>query len=363
MTMVGSGVWIMMMSLMLMENSWALGGGSKAKLSRSVDSYQHAHAHQHARRQGQQIEGKNLTHLFRRSGTCSFPNGDNMVAVQSSGKNGGWAMHNDQECSYGSWCPYACEPGMLMNQWDPDITSYTYPGCQYGGLYCDESGSLQSKRSGGYCSSGKGTVVAKNNAGSGVAFCQTVLPGNEEMLIPTLIDGGSQETLAVPGTDYWAGTAAHYYVNPPGTSVSDGCQWGSTSKAIGNWAPFVAGCNMDDNKNTFVKIGWNPVYLESGSPFKSTTPSFGVRITCDDSSSCDGLPCSIDPSSVGVNGISAAQKATGDGATFCVVTAKNGAKANIEVFEVGSSQQKREHHVHKENTITKTEYKTVTVKN
>ncbi|KAL2708672.1 putative secreted protein [Kluyveromyces marxianus] len=331
--------------------------------SMKPDSYHHVHAHDHAKKLGKNIEGKEVTHLFRRGGTCQFPNGDGMVAVQTSGKNAGWAMHNDQECSYGSWCPYACEPGQLMNQWDPDVTSYTYPGSQYGGLYCDDSGNLQKKRSGGYCYSGKGTVVAKNNAGGEVAFCQTVLPGNEEMLIPTSVGGGSSQTLAVPGPEYWAGTAAHYYVNPPGTSAADGCQWGTNAKAIGNWTPYVAGANMDASKSTFVKIGWNPVYLEQGSSFRNDKPSYGIKITCDDESKCVGLPCSIDPSKQNVNEVESSLKSQGDGASFCVVTAQNGAKANIEVFEVGGGgNQKREHHEHKENNIiTTTKYKTVTV--
>lgn len=331
--------------------------------SKKPDSYHHVHAHDHAKKLGKNIEGKEVTHLFRRGGTCQFPNGDGMVAVQTSGKNAGWAMHNDQECSYGSWCPYACEPGQLMNQWDPDVTSYTYPGSQYGGLYCDDSGNLQKKRSGGYCYSGKGTVVAKNNAGGEVAFCQTVLPGNEEMLIPTSVGSGSSQTLAVPGPEYWAGTAAHYYVNPPGTSADDGCQWGTNAKAIGNWTPYVAGANMDASNSTFVKIGWNPVYLEQGSSFRNDKPSYGIKITCDDESKCVGLPCSIDPSKQNVNEVESSLKSQGDGASFCVVTAQNGAKANIEVFEVGGGgNQKREHHEHKENNvITTTKYKTVTV--
>lgn len=49
---------------------------------------------------------------------------------------------------------------------------------------------------------------AKNNAGDVVAFCQTVLPGNEAMLIPTSVEGTS--TLAVPGTSYWCSTAAQF---------------------------------------------------------------------------------------------------------------------------------------------------------
>lgn len=188
------------------------------------------------------------------------PNYDGMVAVQKGGSNGGWAMSPDQECSYGSWCPYACKPGQLMGQWDPSATTYSYPKCQNGGLYCDSNGNLQKPNSDkDYCYDGKGTVIAKNNANSGdVAFCQTVLPGNEAMLIPTLVGSGSKQTLAVPGTDYWASTASHYYVNAPGVSVEDACQWGSSANPQGNWAPFVAGSNMDDNQNTFVKIDGTP---------------------------------------------------------------------------------------------------------
>ena len=49
-------------------------------------------------------------------------------------------------------------------------------------------------------------TASSSAGGGGVAFCQTVLPGNEAMLIPTLVQGTT--TLAVPGTSYWCGTAA-----------------------------------------------------------------------------------------------------------------------------------------------------------
>ncbi|SCV05059.1 LANO_0G17568g1_1 [Lachancea nothofagi CBS 11611] len=326
----------------------------------AIDSYNNLNNREHANKLGKAVQGKEVTHLFRRGGTCAFPNNDGMVSVQSDGQNGGWAMSWDQPCSYGSWCPYACNPGQLSGQWDPQATSYTYPQSQYGGLYCDESGNLQKPISqNDYCYDGKGTVSAKNSAGSGVAFCQTVLPGNEEMLIPTLVDSGSEETLAVPGTDYWAKTASHFYINPPGTSVADGCKWGSSSNPQGNWSPYVAGANMDDSQNTFVKIGWNPVYLEDSCPFKNTRPSFGVRITCDDESSCNGLPCEIDPSKQNVNEVSGGGGSGAGGANFCVVTAQNGAKAKIEVFESsGNTKRDLSHHAHNkrdtQHTVTST---------
>ena len=78
---------------------------------------------------------------------------------------------------------------------------------QNGGLYCDKSGKISKpfpKKP--YCVDGTGNIGCKNKAKGNVAFCQTVLPGNEAMLIPTSIEDYAQ--LAVPGPDYWVGTAA-----------------------------------------------------------------------------------------------------------------------------------------------------------
>lgn len=77
---------------------------------------------------------------------------------------------------------------------------------QYGGLYCNGGTPEKPFDSGPYCVDGTGTVKAVNKAGKIVSFCQTVLPGNEAMIIPT--DVTDTVTLAVPGPDYWAGTAA-----------------------------------------------------------------------------------------------------------------------------------------------------------
>jgi hypothetical protein len=79
-------------------------------------------------------------------------------------------------------------------------------GDQYGGLYCNGGTPEKPFKSAPYCVDGTGAVKAVNKAGSVVSFCQTVLPGNEAMIIPT--DVTDTATLAVPGYDYWAGTAA-----------------------------------------------------------------------------------------------------------------------------------------------------------
>lgn len=274
-------------------------------------------------------------HMHKRENTCAFPNADGMVEVFNTkvANSEGWAQ--DGPCKAGSYCQYACKPGFLMGQWNPSVTSYSYPGSQDGGLYCDANGEL-SKPIGDhdYCYKGKGTAKAVNQSGKNVAFCQTVLPGNEAMLIPTDVQSGSSDDLAVPGTDYWASTASHFYINPPGVSVEEGCRWGSTANPYGNWSPYVAGFNMDDNGNTFAKIGWNPIYFEDSSPFKNENPSFGIRLKCDDPSKCNGGTCEINPKKFGLNKINNQQQADSDGAAWCVVTATDNSGVSVEVFEV-----------------------------
>ncbi|CAN6675002.1 hypothetical protein TRVA0_077S00320 [Trichomonascus vanleenenianus] len=264
----------------------------------------------------------------RGGGNCQFPANEGLVAITPNAKNAGWALSPDQECSPGSWCPYACPPGQVSMQWDPSATTYSYPQSQYGGLYCENDGSLSKPfPNKPYCVDGTGAVKVHNKCGGEVAFCQTVLPGNEAMIIPNSISGGSLQTIAVPDPSYWASTAAHYYVNPPGVSVDDGCIWGDDSNSYGNWSPYVAGANTDSQGRTFVKIGWNPIWL--GSSLQSTMPTFGLRIVCD-GGDCNGLPCSIDPSKQDANEVE------GGSNGFCVVTAAKGTTAHIEVFENSS---------------------------
>ncbi|KAI4133740.1 MAG: hypothetical protein LQ338_000069 [Usnochroma carphineum] len=168
-----------------------------------------------------------------------------------------------------------------------------------GGLFCDKSGNIQKPfPNRPYCVDGTGNVGCHNRASGNVAICQTVLPGNEAMLIPTIVE--SSATLAIPGPEYWAGTAAHFYVNPPGVSIEEGCVWGTVEKPQGNWAPYVLGGNAVESGETFIKLGWNPIYLEPATPFRNEKPTFGIEILCE-GDGCNGLPCAIDPSQHGVN--------------------------------------------------------------
>ena len=155
------------------------------------------------------------------------------------------------------------------------------------------------------------------------------------MLIPTAVD--SYATLAVPGTDYWCGTAAHYYINPPGVGTGAACVWGSNGNPFGNWSPYVAGANVDNSGNTFIKLGWNPIYLEPTTPFRNNMPTWGVKIDCPNGG-CNGLPCAIDPSQNGVNQMHGGASSGAGGGNFCVVTVPKGVTANFVVFNSGGSQ-------------------------
>lgn len=300
-------------------------GAESFTLHRNVHHLDHVRRHTHLHHQGRAIESPPSSPSLVKRGTCQFPTDDpNLVAITPDQVNAGWAMSPDQSCRIDSYCPFACKPGMVMNQWEKGST-YTYPSSMNGGLYCDKDGNVQQPFPGQpNCIPGTGSVQVLNTCSKKVSFCQTTLPGNENMLIPTVVDTSS--VLAVPGFSYWEHTAAHFYINSPGIG-SEGCKWGTASQAVGNWATLVAGANTDANGQTFVKLGINPVWESSG--LFSTKPTFGARIDCPDGG-CYGLPCEYKPGGI-LNTNDGASGA--GGASFCVVTVDKGKTANIVIYD------------------------------
>ncbi|KAI1849322.1 hypothetical protein JX265_012117 [Neoarthrinium moseri] len=292
-------------------------------------SFPHRHNHlgrRHSHEHNNSIRG--VAHKDRSLGTCSFPDGEGLVAITPHKDNAGWALSPDQFCTCGSYCPYACPPGQVMAQWK-DGSTYGTTDRMAGGLFCGLDGKAVKPFSNKpLCVDGTGTVSAVNKVGKVVSFCQTVLPGNEDIIIPT--DVHDTQVLAVPDPSYWQSTASHFYINPPGVDSDKGCHWGDESQPIGNWAPYVAGANTDSSGSTFVKLGLNPIW--QGSSLFGTKPSFGMKIECP-SGNCVGLPCSIDG-----NGVTSNLKATGAGdSDFCVVTVPKGKSANIVVYNLDGS--------------------------
>jgi hypothetical protein len=84
-----------------------------------------------------------------------------------------------------------------------------------------------------------------------------------------------------------------------------------------------------------MKLAWNPIYIDSGSPFMDTMPTWGVKIECDPPGVCN--ECSIDPSRDSVNQMQGGQANGGasgaGGANFCVVTVPKGATGSYIVFD------------------------------
>jgi len=215
---------------------------------------------------------------------------------------------------------------------------------QYGGLHCGTDGTISKPfPNKPYCVEGAGTFVAVNECSKQVSICQTVLPGNEAMLIPNSVPAGGDLTLAVPDPSYWCSTSAEFYVNIPGYNTDTACVWGDGSAPYGNWSPFVAGANQAANGDTFVMVGINPIYCCQSNPWPNQDPGFAVRIECP-SGNCNGLPCECNPSTMGPNKCTGGTVGAG-GAEFCLVTVPAGDTANLVIFSTsgksGSSHNDR----------------------
>lgn len=121
--------------------------GTALLLLASVVDAEHGNAHLHAagRRHkhhrdvhvssaetGNEVLELRSLEVEKRGGQCQFPSDAGLVAVAPGSMNAGWAMSPDQPCKPGNYCPYACPPGQVMAQWDPEATSYTYPQSMVG---------------------------------------------------------------------------------------------------------------------------------------------------------------------------------------------------------------------------------------
>lgn len=92
----------------------------------SVEAAQHGHGHRHGHAHEARTAPENVT-LEKKSGQCQFPSDAGLVAITPGEQNAGWAMSPNQPCKPGNYCPYACPPGQVSMQWDPEATSYSYP--------------------------------------------------------------------------------------------------------------------------------------------------------------------------------------------------------------------------------------------
>lgn len=179
----------------------------------------------------------------------SFPSGQGVIAIDWIGSNGWSGIENSDDstggsCKEGSYCSYACQPGMSKTQWPSEQPS---DGRSIGGLLCKNGYLYRTNTDTDYlCEWGLDTAVVVSELSEGVPICRTDYPGTENMDIPTYVQAGATIPLTVVNQDtyyQWQGkkTSAQYYVNNAGVSVEEGCVWGTEDSGVGNWAPLNFG--------------------------------------------------------------------------------------------------------------------------
>ncbi|KOG97091.1 putative glucosidase SUN4 [Saccharomyces eubayanus] len=197
---------------------------------------------------------------------CSqFPSGQGVIPINWLGE-GGWSGIENTDtstggsCKEGSYCSYACQPGMSKTQWPSDQPS---DGRSMGGLLCKNGYLYRSNTDTDYlCEWGVDAAYIVSELSEDVAICRTDYPGTENMVIPAYVQAGDSLPLTVVDQDTyytWQGmkTSAQYYVNNAGVSVEDGCVWGTSGSGVGNWAPLNFGAGSSDGV-TYLSLIPNP---------------------------------------------------------------------------------------------------------
>ncbi|CCC71184.1 hypothetical protein NCAS_0G02970 [Naumovozyma castellii] len=217
-----------------------------------------------------------------------FPSGQGVISVDWVGGNGWSGIENTDtstggSCKEGSYCSYACQPGMSKTQWPSEQPA---DGRSVGGLLCKNGFLYRSNTNTDYlCEWGVEAADVVSELSQGVAICRTDYPGTENMVIPTYVEAGNTLPLTVVDQDSyytWRGlkTSAQYYVNNAGVSVEDGCVWGTDGSGVGNWAPLNFGAGST-NGISYLSLIPNP---NNKSPL-----NFNVKIVAaDDNSQVDG---------------------------------------------------------------------------
>ncbi|OWB77213.1 hypothetical protein B5S32_g1374 [[Candida] boidinii] len=216
---------------------------------------------------------------------CSdFPAGNGVIPLSWLGFDGWSGLYHPSDtstggsCEDGTYCSYACQPGMSKTQWP---SSQPANGVSVGGLYCKGGYLYRSNTNSDYlCEWGVDSAVVKSTIDESVAICRTDYPGTENMVIPTIVGPGATNVLTVVDQDTyytWKGmkTSAQYYVNNAGVSVEDGCIWGTSGSGIGNWAPLNFGAGASGGIS-YLSLIPNPNNLSAA--------NYSVKIVSYDSS-------------------------------------------------------------------------------
>lgn len=245
--------------------------------------------------------------------SCSdFPSGQGVISLDWLGF-GGWSGIENSDtstggnCKEGSYCSYACQSGMSKTQWPSEQPSN---GVSIGGLYCKDGFLYRSNTDTDYlCEWGVDSAYVVSEIDDVVAICRTDYPGTENMVIPTIVNGGETKPLTTvdQNTYYkWQGksTSVQYYVNNAGVSMEDGCIWGTSGSGVGNWSPLNFGAGHVDGIS-YLSLIPNPNNRDS--------LNYNVKIVAADDNSVVSGECYYE------NG-----KYNGDGTDGCTVGVTSG---------------------------------------
>ena len=111
-------------SAMLLLSAHTASASNSHRRAHNHYGKRHSHGHEHNELMASPVAGRDLED---RDLECTFPFDDpHVVPVTQHLKNKGWAMPPDRACTVGNYCPIACKPGMVMNQWQKG-SNYVYP--------------------------------------------------------------------------------------------------------------------------------------------------------------------------------------------------------------------------------------------
>lgn len=206
-----------------------------------------------------------------RGDVCKLPNQDHVVCLPGSRRGStmsrGWALDpKSQACKPGVHCLYACEPGYYWTQFNQQETSnfdsanaqqkgncdgsWDY-GTSTHGVYCKPDGTLQMP-SEPLCKMGETFVYAENRLDKHVFLCQTVFPGHEIFLIPTLVKPGETVMITTQPMAFWHGPTfqkpphGDIYVSFAGADIMEACTWDEFSPSGAALLPYEIGSGVED---------------------------------------------------------------------------------------------------------------------
>lgn len=208
-----------------------------------------------------------------RGSVCALPQEDHVVCLPGSKRgstaNKGWALDpKGQSCQPGVHCLYACEPGYYWTMFNQSETSnfdsvngpkkghcdgtWDY-GTSTHGVFCKEDGALDIPAGQPLCQLGETYVYAENHLDTHIFLCQTVFPGHEIFLIPTLVKPGESVMITTQPADYWHGptyqkpTHGDFYVSFAGADIMEACTWDEISPSGASMLPYEIGSGVEDN--------------------------------------------------------------------------------------------------------------------